>query len=234
MIVAANLPRPNAEKPRELIAPPQFIRHMTFGYSETMADILWIRAVQDLDQCGKGGVYHNPYKEVDKEGSRVLVPIQCDKGWLFRVLEAVVSLAPKFRTAYVQGGTALSVLVSDNEGAREIFEAGLKQFPTDWVLCYRAAYHFLIELKDQKRAAELLVVAGQNGAPQWVFALAGRLFQESGKLEFARGVLISAIEQYKDENEVYLNRMKERLTEIERQIASLKNSSVNSNSSTSP
>ena len=55
----------------------------------------------------------------------------------------------------------------------------------------------LYEVKDKKRAAELLVRAGENGAPPWVFALAGRLYSDSGEFELAQQLL----QEMKDTNQ---------------------------------
>jgi hypothetical protein len=147
------------------------------------------------------------------------------------MLSSIISLAPDFRSAYLHGATVLSVLVNDHEGAKLIFDEGVKHFPKDGTLAYRAAYHYMHELKDAKRASELLVIAGNNGAPNWVFALSARLAQQAGQLEFAREVLLSSIEAYKDENPVFLKRLKDRLEKVEAELVALKNSPVNSDKS---
>ncbi len=166
---------------RELIAPPVIISHLSFGYKETLGDVLWIRAIQDFDFCDK------------PLGQNLCI----NNTWLFKMLDAITELSPNFRIPYAAGGLALTVLVSDYDGATKIFDKGVKAFPHDWPILYRAAYHYLYEVKDKKRAAELLIQAGQNGAPPWVFTLAGRLYSDSGELDLAQNLL----QEMKDTNQ---------------------------------
>lgn len=158
---------------RSLIAPPKLIKHLSFGYAEALADSLWIRALQDFDYCES---------EVAKNTCK-------NNTWLYQMLDTTTDLSPHFRMPYATGGVALSVLVGDVEGAAKFFEKGVREFPKDWPILYRAAYHYLYEVKDKKRAAELLIEAGKYGAPPWVFSLAGRLYSDSGNLELAEALL---------------------------------------------
>src|SRR5207253_2103326 len=161
------------ERPRDLLSPPPGIEHFTFGHRDAMADFFWIRAIQDFDYC-----------------DQLIAKNLCTgKGWLFRMLDAITTLSPKFRFPYSLGGVALSVLVSDVEGAARIFDKGIEAFPNDWPILYRAAYHNLYEVKDKKKAADLFIRAGRAGAPQWVFSLAGGLYNESNERVTADAVL---------------------------------------------
>lgn len=161
------------KKERALIAPPPNLQHFTFGYSESMADLFWIRAVQDFDYCDQ----------------QIAQNVCRNNSWLYSMLDTITNLAPKFRIPYAAGALALTVIITDVDGATKIFEKGVKEFPNDWRISYRAAYHYLYEVKDNKRAAELLIQAGKNGAPSWVFTLAGRLYSDSGNMELAEALL---------------------------------------------
>lgn len=167
---------------RQLVAPPQGIERFTFGYSEVTADVLWIRTVQDFDYCEK----------------QIQENVCVNNSWLYHMLEAITNLSPHFRIPYAAGALALTVLISDIEGATKIFDKGVKNFPNDWPILYRAAYHYLYEVKDKKRAAEFLLQAGKNGAPPWVFALAGRLYSDSGHMELAESLLNQMIQTKQD------------------------------------
>jgi tetratricopeptide (TPR) repeat protein len=189
------------EKNKQFYPPPAMIDKLAFGQSEVFADLLWIRSIQDFSYC-ESEIAANTCK---------------NNSWLFKMLDAITNLSPHFRMPYATGGVALSVLITDVEGAKNIFEKGVKAFPKDWSIIYRAAYHSLYEVKDKKRAAELLIQAGQNGAPQWVFALAGRLYSDSGNLELAESLLQNMIDTKQDEAVI------ERLR---KKIASLKASNI--------
>ncbi|MBO9666026.1 MAG: hypothetical protein J7501_04375 [Bdellovibrio sp.] len=158
---------------RELIAPPEMMEHFVFGYNEPVADSLWIRVLQDFDYCDK---------PLNKNYCQ-------SNSWLFRMLDSITELSPYFRIPYAAGGLALSVLITDVDGAAKIFDKGVRNLPNDWTIKYRAAYHYLYEVKDKQRAADLLTQAGKLGAPPWVFTLAGRLYSDSGELDLAENLL---------------------------------------------
>ena len=130
--------------------------------------------------------------------------------WQFRLLDTITNLSPKFRAAYRSGGEVLSVVVNDIEGARRIFEKGIEHFPTHWPLLYSAAYHYMEEVKDLDRASELYLEAQKHGAPNWVIALAGKLYSEAGRRDIAIKTLESYLESFPEGSarEVVLERLK--------------------------
>lgn len=151
---------PSLEKAeRLLVPPPAQIEHFTFGFSLNMADSLWLRTIQDMDYA--------------------------ESHWLYYMLDAVTNLSPDFRIPYATGGVALSVLISDIDYASRFFDKAVKAFPQDWPILYRASYHALYEEKNKAKAAGLLIRAAQNGAPEWAYSLAARLYSDSGNKELA-------------------------------------------------
>lgn len=156
-------------RPRELLAPPEDIQYFTFGHKEILADLLWIRAIQDFDYCEK-----------------LVNQRDCRTGsWLYQMLNVITDLSPYFRMAYSAGSMALTVIISDLEGASKFFDKAIAHFPTDWIINYKAAYHAIYEEKDLAKGARLVETAAQNGAPPWVHALAGRLYTQAGQVEMA-------------------------------------------------
>jgi len=184
------------ERPRDLLSPPIGIQHFTFGHNDVTADILWIRAIQDFDYCDQ----------------QIAKNLCVGKGWLYRMLNSITDLSPKFRMPYATGAVALSVMVSDVDGAARIFDKGAENFPNDWPILYRAAYHNLYEVKDKKKAADLFIRAGRNGAPGWVFSLAGGLYNESNERVAAEAVLQEMIKTEVDET--IIKRLQEKLENI--------------------
>ena len=193
--------------PQVFIPPPPVIRYFHFGYNETMADIFWIRVVQDFSVCEKAADAI--------AGSNA--GVTCDKGWVFRMLDLITDLAPHFKMPFFYGATNLSVLVNDPQGAKVIFDKGVKAMPDSWDILYRAAYHYMIELKDKETAAKLLIEAGKNGAPPWVYSLAGRLYTEEGKAFLAKSVLDDILKA--DPDGPGAARIKERLRLIDEELA---------------
>lgn len=157
------------EPVRELIAPPKDIQYFTVGHREIIADLLWIRSIQDFDYCEK----------------KMSEQLCMGQSWLYQMLDVITDLSPYFRMAYSAGSMALTVIISDIAGASKIFDKAVSYFPSDWIILYKAAYHAIYEEKDQTKAASLLEKAAKNGAPYWVNALAGRMYSEAGQIELA-------------------------------------------------
>jgi hypothetical protein len=198
LVATSQLRLPDTYKvERQLIPPPPHIERFAFGYQEVIADTLWIRALQDFDYCDV-----QTAKNICRNNS-----------WLFQMLDSITNLSPNFRVPYAAGALALTVLITDVDGASKIFEKGVKAFPKDWPLLYRAAYHYLYEVNDKKRAAELLIEAGKNGAPTWVFSLASRLYSDSGKVELAKALLEQMIQEKQDP--YLIERVRKKIESIE-------------------
>lgn len=187
---------------RAFLYPPGQIQHFTLGYREIAADSLWLRVLQDFDVC--------------EQEMRASGGAKCQNGWVYSMIRSIIDLDPRFRMPYVAGSQILSIAVDDRKGAAEIYDLAVEKYPTDRQLLMRAAYHFMIEMGQEQKAADLLVRAGKNGAPPWVFALAGRLYSKEGQLELARNVLHEVIQsgQFKE----YEERIHERYREIQEKL----------------
>jgi hypothetical protein len=168
----------------------EVVKHLVFGQNLVVADLSWLRLVQDID-----------FREAT----------EVHDGWAYHLLDLITTLDPRFYIAYSAGATSLSVVVKDKDGARKIFDRGVANFPSDWSLAYRSAYHYLYEMEDCTKAAALLKDAVANGAPSWVANLSGRLFTHTGQIDLARSVLIDAIARFKgtDVEEGFRSRLKD-------------------------
>ena len=161
--------------------PPQHIQHISFGFHDVLADSFWLRFLQDIDKCYPG--------ESEERQSTSQESI-CNMGWGYHMLMAIHALAPRFRIPMAVGPLSLSILQDDFKGAEPLFELAAVAFPNDWPILYRAAYHFLYEGDDPKKAAYYLTEAARKGAPEWLNSLASRIYQGSGKNELALSLLI--------------------------------------------
>lgn len=204
LIIVSNVWLPKGShlfKPTYL-SPPQ-VQRITFGHQEQVADIFWLRAVQDMDYC-----------ENKVSGD------QCrGRSWLFRILDLVTDLAPRFRMPYAVGGLALSVLISDYAGASRIFDKGTAAFPKDWPILSRAAYHALYEENNKTKAAQLMEQVANHGGPIWYRSLAARLYIEGNQMSLAFA-LLEELRANPQVNDVLIRR-------IEKKIAELRKSGAN-------
>lgn len=174
------------------VPPPKGLTHFVFGYGPLVADLLWIRSLQDFATC-----------ENKEKGE------PCRNAWLFQMLDRVTDFDPKFRLVYLFGATSLSLWVEDDEGAAALFEKGIVNYPDDWIIPYRGAYHYIYEMKNEVRAAELLKMAGRNGAPNWTFALATRLYTDAGRRDLGEALIQELIDR--KEPQILIDRAREKI-----------------------
>lgn len=179
--------------------PPPGIQHFTFGMKEQIADFLWLRALQDFEYCEK---------EIEKGVCQ-------GRGWLFQMLDLVTDLSPAFRMPYSVGGLALSVLANDQQGASRIYEKAVQQFPFDWPILSRAAYHAMVEEGSNAKAARLLKAAADHGAPPWYYLLSTRVASREGDVLFAEEI-IRQLEATPKRDEILLKNLRRRLERMKK------------------
>ena len=90
---------------------------------------------------------------------------------------------------FAMGALALTVIINDYDGASRLFDKAVKQFPSDWPILSRAAYHAMIEEKNNLKAAELLRKAALAGGPEWYNSLAAKLLIQGDHPELAEQLI---------------------------------------------
>jgi len=186
--------KPIHEIQSENFLPPKGIVHFTFGQRELMADMYWLRLIQDFDYCEQ---------KIDQ--------VNCaNNGWVFHMLDLISDLSPHFRMPMAVGPLMLTIVVSDIQGASLMFDKAVSLFPNDWPILYRAAYHAMLEENNKPKAADLLQRAARNGAPSWLYSLSARLYTDSGQKELASG-LLRELEQSGNVDDALLNRIREKV-----------------------
>ena len=195
------------------VIPPKEMVHFSFGFQEAFASLMWLRLLQDIDICEQGQVIsYNLGKDVDSILESEISKSRCNEGWVYHMLDRITDFSPRFLYAYVHGGVLLSIIVDDRQGARKIFEKGLKMFPDHYNLNYNAAYHYLVEIRNPKRAAELMQKTTELGGPSWLSLLAARLYAKGGMKEAGIYLLNQLIEESSDPE--FIKAAQERLKEI--------------------
>jgi hypothetical protein len=200
IFVSMKLSGKSLKAARADLAPSKKIVNFGFGYKEQIADLIWLKSIQDFDYCDR-------VQSVHANGFQICA----GNSYLFRLLDVVSDLSPRFRMVYAAGGLALSVVITDVEGATKIFDKGVNAFSKDWPLLYRAAYHAMIEEKNKKKAAGLLIEAARSGGPDWLVALAGRMYIESGAIDLSKKI-IEELENSPD-GQQFADRIRKRLEE---------------------
>lgn len=192
-------------------APPTLIRHFSFGFPDLYADFLWIRLIQNVDFC-------NAMQGIPQYDGKT--SYKCEKGWSYKMTDTLTELAPRFLAPYLISGSIMSVIMRDREGASKIYDKGMERFPDNWKLFFNAGYHYLLEMQDKEKGAELFLKAAYNGGPLWLFDLSAKQYEESGKFLIARKVLQELLQHSRLES--VRRHIKERLRENERRMRELK------------
>ncbi len=190
VMVFTSTPLNSATDYEVFVPPPKELVYFTFGFNGAIASMLWLRLLQDMDICDQTDNEKslNPSINVDRILEYDLSKSRCDEGWVYTMIDRITDLSPNFLYAYYHGGLVLSVLVDDRLGAKKIFDKGLSVYPDDYQLVYSAAYHYLFEMQDAARAAELLAHTHKLGGPDWVLSLAANLYNKTNQKTL--GILI--------------------------------------------
>lgn len=123
------------------------LKRMSLGYSEIMADIYWLRAIQYFG-----------------DSERKLNEKRPDT--LYKYFDILTDLDPKFVNAYRFGGTFLAEPppfgLGDIEKGIELFDKGRKNNPENFRLPLEEAFLYYLYQKDYERAAELFKEASEK------------------------------------------------------------------------
>jgi len=156
----------------------QVLRVASLGYQGVVADFLWIQAIQAMGE-----------KKTTEEAGR----------WIYRVLDILTTLDPKFVRAYEAGGLALCTLVVLPEESNALLEKGMKYNPDVWQLPFYLGINYYFELGDDAKAAEYVARAARlPAAPAYLSGLAARLYVSAKAPQNAVELIASLYEQAAD------------------------------------
>ena len=160
-------------------APPNVLQHFSMGYRDFLANLLWLRFIQDADFCSfeKG----KPVYKGDKK--------TCELGWAYNMADAISELAPRFKSLYTLSPLIMSVFSGDKKGAERILLKGLKHFPQDWRINFYAAYLYTAEVKNPELAARHAYRSAQNGGPDWLYRLSAKKYGEAREFLLGETIL---------------------------------------------
>ncbi len=141
---------------------PGQMRAASMGFAEPLASLFWVRTVL---------VFGERY---DSAGGDAWLL------WLRRMVEAVYTLDPTWRTPYFYGGTLLRVS-GDIDGSDQVFSTAQAHIPDDPFFPFSLGMNAYLYRDDPRTAARLLAMAASlPGAPSWYAAAAAAMKQQSG------------------------------------------------------
>lgn len=137
------------------------------GQAEVLADLLWVRAVL---------LFGERYDSATGTAWT---------DWLRRMILAVNTLDPHWRTAYFYGGSLLRV-VEDIEGADMVFLQATQYLPEDSFFPFSLGMNAYLYREDPEEAGRWLEKAAVlPNAPGWYGAAAAAMHQEAGARDSA-------------------------------------------------
>ncbi len=166
-------------------APPNVLQYFSLGYRDFLANLLWLRFIQDADFCSfeKG-------KPVYKGGKK-----HCELGWSYNMVDAISELAPRFKTPYTLSPVIMSIFTGDKKGAERILLKGLKNFPKDWRINFYAAYLYAIDIKKPELAARYAYQSAKNGGPYWLYSLSAKKYGEANERLLGETILTNLLKR---------------------------------------
>lgn len=146
-----------------VILPVRYLRALSLGFDEVVADVLWLRFVQSIPNAP---------------------PPAAERIWLSNQVKSIVELDPAFTAVYERGTSILAVMVVAPQAAREVAERGIERTPGTWRMPFLAGYVCFYELRDMACGADYMrLVTTIPGHPIWVRPLAARLTTASGQYD---------------------------------------------------
>lgn len=145
------------------------VRALSMGYSDLLADLYWMRAIQYYGKQKLAGT-----------GFADLAPL----------LETAAELDHRFSIVYRYGAVFLSEQSPVGAGKPEmgvtLLGKGADRNPLDWHLRQEEGLFTFFYLNDPKKGSEILQRASRiPGAPDWMSALSAQVLSKGGELEAA-------------------------------------------------
>ncbi|WP_257459872.1 tetratricopeptide repeat protein [Archangium lipolyticum] len=148
-----------------------------------LVDYLWIQLLQETGRARTAEEYLDIYPYAD----------------------LITDLDPQFDTVYRFAGSALPTNLGretwvNTEESTRLLRKGLPLFPDDVRLLMLLAYNLSTFHKQYREAAQVLEQASKlPGAPEYLSALATRLYAQSGEVEAGMALAQSLVESAEDE-----------------------------------
>ena len=135
----------------ELLMMPsaEALRVGSLGYAVHLADLLWVRSLLTFGE------------RFARE------PDPAWQAWLAKMLDAVTTLDPHWRTPYFYGGVMLRI-TGDYDGSTALFTKGHEALPEDHFFPFAVGINHYLGKEDAEQAAHWVrIAASLPGAPTW-------------------------------------------------------------------
>jgi len=155
------------------------IKTASLGYESLVADLLWLKAVQHMGE-----------REISGKGY----------DWIYKALDTVTTLDPKFIAPYETGGLILTIVADKTDLSNKLLEKGYAYNPDVWQLPFYLGFNYFYFMRQYKPAAKYMSIAAEmEGSPSWLPLLASRLYYQAEDPSYALEFLERMYERTDDE-----------------------------------
>ena len=128
------------------------LRPMALGHPLTLADLLWLRAIQ----------YYGEHRLSDNRFPHAR-----------HIFNTITALDPHFAEAYMFGGMVLVEEGRDIPSGLALLRRGMAWNPERWELAFETGFAYYLAARDDAQAARFFAAAGRlPGAPEYVVRFA--------------------------------------------------------------
>lgn len=157
----------------------EYIKTASLGYDQVVADVLWLKAIQHIGE-----------KNISSQGYE----------WIYKAIDTVTSLDPKFIPPYVVGSLTLTIVGNKVSLSNKILEKAVTNNPDSWQFPYFLGFNYMFYMKDYKQAAKYMgIAATKPGRPDYLPLLASRLYVQAEDPAYALEFLSRVYDNTKDE-----------------------------------
>ncbi|HNU70323.1 MAG TPA: hypothetical protein PLG17_03335 [Thermodesulfobacteriota bacterium] len=148
-----------------IIPSPDIMKPLTLGYDLLIADYLWIQTIS----------YFADHLRTDQQ-----YPL------LYRYIDLVTTLDPKFKWAYYFGGIILSIEAKQHNESNTILIKAMREYPDCWQFPFYLGFNYWYFHNDSLRAASYLEQAAKlPNAPAYLQTFPATLYSEADDIEAA-------------------------------------------------
>lgn len=156
-----------------------FLRAMALGHEETLADFLYIWAIQ----------YYGTYDEK----ARYKYLDQVFRG-------AITELDPRFTEVYLVGALIMTLEAGRRDLAMNLYDKGLEKMPDNWEIAYWAGWECYNAGDFRKARSYWSRAAAMPGAPHQLTRLAAKMLERAGDQEAALAEYRRILEATREEH----------------------------------
>lgn len=164
------------EKNLFITLPTDMVKHITLGYDNVIADLLWIQFIQ----------YYGENNLIKRSGST-----KYDFSFTYKYIDVITTLDPNFQYAYWLGAFTIADEMDRPDLAIKIIQRGMKNNPKNWWLPYTGSIMELMYNNNYVGAYNYILIAAKLQPKKAIIKRLKKVL-ESGKTkqEKARAVWV--------------------------------------------